>query len=211
MRTLSTFVQSDILGGTSQLPLERLRETIIGRNRTQDRIVSPEDAQYFCLPFDFVKKAYAEAFSYYLYVYVLPVNAPTPLSLSQINEIRDALEPKLLMGYSLTVADPVYVPVTLTLTVYLLPGYNKQGAQIIATKVIEDYLNPLKNGEFGEGVKRSKLTTLLLQSIQGAQNVVYDTLERSGYPDFPNDLAFLPSEVVDYPGSTITVQILGGI
>lgn len=210
VRTLNTFVQSDILGGTSQLPLEVLRETIIGRNRTQDRIVNPDDAQYFCNGFDFVKKVYAEAFSYYLYVYVLPVTGLN-LSPTQITQIHDALEPKLLMGYNLTVADPLYVPVTLSITVYLLPQYNKQGAQIIAQKVVEDYLNPLKNGQFGEGVKRSKLTNYLLQSISGAQNVTYDVLHRSGFPDSPQDLIFLGSEVVDYPNSTITINIQGGL
>lgn len=209
-RNLLSYTQFDMQGGNSIQPLEELRQTVIGKARHRNRVVTPEDAEYFCKELTFVHKVYAEAFLNYTYVYVLPIGGGL-LSPSQKSLVENKITPAILMGYNLTVSSPIYVPITMEIFVYLAPNVNKSGAQIMTAQILDEVLNPLKKGEFGEGVNRSKVISTILQRIRGSQNAVIPTLYRTGMPTTTvTDLIFLKQEVVDYDNSTITVNIIGG-
>lgn len=209
-RNLLSYTQFAMTGGNDLQPLEKLRQTVIGKARHQNRVVTPEDAQYFCNELTFVEKCIADVFLNYCYVYVLPTGGGN-ISPAQINLVEQKLEPALLMGYNLTVASAIFVPITMSIDIYLTPTTVRSGASILAQQTIEEILNPLKKGEFGQGVKRSSVISKILQRVKGSQNVVFQLLHRSGYPAPPDDLSFIKSELVDWDNSTININLIGGI
>ena len=209
-RNLLSFVQYEMQGGTDMLPLETLREVVIGKQRTQNRVVTPEDAEYFAKELSFVSKVYADVFLNMLYVYVLPTSGGS-LSESQKELVENKITPYLIMGQNLVVSDVIYVPITLSVDIYLLPKTIKAGAYTTASKVIEEELNPMKLGSFGAGVNRAYLASKLLQKVNGAQNIVFTELRRSGMNTVANDLTFLKQEVVDIENTVININLIGGI
>lgn len=216
-RTLISYTQFAMTGGNDQMPMELLRHTVIGGARHQNRVVTPEDAEYLILgAMSFVLKVIADVFLNYTYVYVLPVGGGN-ISPSQKTLIENLLltgnegKPYLLMGYNLTVSSPIYVPLTMTIDIYLLPTTIRSGAQTMAQQAVDDFLNPLKNGEFGDGVNRAILSSKLLQRVRGSQNIVFPVLHRTGFPAVPSDITFIKQELVDIAGSTIIINLIGGI
>lgn len=210
VRNLLSFTQFAMAGGNDQAPMELLRQIVIGQARHQNRVVTPEDADYFCKQLSFVLKSYSDVFLNYLYVYILPQGGGN-ITPSQVTLVKNLLLPYLLMGYNITVASPIYVPITMDVDIYLLPNTIRSGANITALQTIDQYLNPLKNGEFGQGVNRSLLSSKILQQVRGSQNITFPTLYRSGVPALPNDLVFTHQELIDVAGSTINVNLIGGI
>tara|TARA_Y100000034_G_scaffold29728_1_gene36166 strand:+ start:41216 stop:42709 length:1494 start_codon:yes stop_codon:yes gene_type:complete len=209
-RNLESFEQFEMTGGNDLIGKERLRQLVIGEARTQNRVVTPEDAEYFAKKVSFVHKVHSEAILNYTYVYVLPTSGGT-LSQSQKDQVHSVISEQLLMGFNLTVESPIYVPITLSVDIYLLPTAIRSSSAIVASQVIDEYLNPLRDGEFGEGVNRSSLSARILQRIQKSSNVVFTTLHRSGTPEEPNDLDFINSELIDVENSTININLIGGI
>lgn len=210
-RTLTDFRQFVMTGGNDIWPLERLREQIIGYERSQNRIVTPEDVEHVCKSLTWVLKAYGEAFGNYIYAFVLP-SGGTTIDNSQKAEVTALIEPKLLMGYFVTVASATFTPITLEIDLYLLPKTSKLGANAVAASVIENYLNPQKGGEFGEGVKRSVLSGMILSSVTGSANVVFKKLYRTSEPTTDVvDFVATTSELIDWDNSDITINVIGGI
>ena len=125
-----------------------------------------------------MSKVYADVFLNMLYVYVLPTSGGN-LSESQKELVENKITPYLIMGQNLVVADVIYVPITLSVDIYLLPKTIKAGAYTTASKVIEEELNPMKLGDFGVGVNRAYLASKLLQKVNGVQNIVFTELRRS--------------------------------
>jgi len=209
-RNLLSYTQFAMAGGNDLQPMEELRQTVIGKARHQNRVVTPEDAEYFCKELSFVEKVFADVFLNYAYIYILP-SGGGDISPAQINLVEAKLLPNLLMGYNLTVGSPIYIPITISVDIYLAPNTIRGGANIIAQQTIEEFLNPLKNGEFGQGLRRSILINKILQRVRGSQNVTFPTLHRSGYPASPDDLIFIGQELVDYANSDVTINLIGGI
>jgi hypothetical protein len=209
-RNLLSYTQFAMVGGNDLQPLENLRQTVIGKARHQNRVVTPEDAEYFCKELTFVEKVFADVFLNYTYIYVLPSGGGN-ITPAQINLVEAKLLPNLLMGFNLTVGSPIYVPVTIDIDIYLAPNTIRSGANIVAQQTVEEFLNPLKKGEFGAGVNRSLLINKILQRVKGSQNVTFPTLHRSGTPQPPDDLVFIGQELVDFDNSTININLIGGI
>lgn len=209
-RNLLSYTQFAMTGGNDLMPMELLRQTVIGKARHQNRVVTPEDAEYFCKELSFVHKVFSDVFLNYIYVYILPTGGGN-ITPSQEALIENKLEPYLLMGYNLTVNSPIYVPITMEVNIYLLPTTIRSGANVMAEQGIDEFLNPLKGGEFGDGVNRSLLASRLLQRVTGSQNVTFPVLHRSGTPAPSEDLEFINQEVVDIANSTIIINLIGGI
>jgi hypothetical protein len=200
-------------GGNAQVDKEKLRQQIIGQSWGQNRVVVAEDATSVVNTLEFVKKSFSEAVGQFLYIYAYPDGggALSAMQITQIEDLINGTDTLLLMGYNLTVASPIYTPITLELTVYLLPTYSKLGAQTVAEEVIQDYLDPEKNGEFGQGVTRTVLAQNILNNVAGSQNVVFNVLYKGAVVESVNDLTFINQELVDWAGSSITVNIIGGV
>lgn len=210
-RTILQFRQFNATGGNDIWGLELLREQIIGRVRNQNRIVTPEDAATICKQLTWVLKTYATASSNYIYIFVLPKDGTT-LSVGQTSEIMDLVEPKLLMGYFPTVASAIFTPITIEIDLYLLPKTSKLGAHAVALSVTENYIDPQKGGEFGAGVNRSALISKILGAVQGSSNVVFKKLYRTSQPTLDIvDFVAIPSELIDFDNSDITINVIGGI
>ena len=210
-RTLLEFRQFQATGGNDIWPLERLREQVIGYPRRQNRIVTPEDAEQVCKQLSWVLKAYGTAESNYLYLYVLPVGGTT-LSNGQKTAVMELVEPYLLLGYFCTVSSAIFTPITLEIDLYLLPKTSKLGAHAVALSVIENYMNPQKGGEFGEGVKRSVLASKILSAVGGSSNVVFKVLHRTSQPSVDVvDFDAISSELIDWAGSDVQVNVIGGL
>lgn len=214
-RNLTSYTQYEIKGGNDLMPLEKLRQVVIGKARHQNRAVTPEDVRYLCSELSFVKKVSSDCILNYLYVYIMPT-AGGNISPSQKNLVEEKLEDMLLMGYNVTVTSPIYVPVVLEVDLYLLPKTIKNGAYVVAQQTINEYLDPMKNGEFGQGVNRSQLSLLLLQRVTGLQNVVYKKLYRGGLSSIPgmdlvSDVVFDEQEMVNMGTTSIVINMHGGI
>ena len=215
-RNLQGFTQFKMVGGNDRLPIETLRQTIIGKQRHQNRIVSPEDAKYISMELSFVKRVYSEAFLGFLYIYILPVGGGN-LTASQINLIREKLnatneeDRKLLLGFNLTVSSALFVPLKVVCNIYLLPSTIRSSALIRAEQTLQEILDPLKDGDFGDGFNRSKNSSKLLQRVTGSTNVIFSTLHRLGLPKDPDDITFIKRELVDWTNSEITINLIGGI
>lgn len=210
-RTLLEFRQFAATGGNDIWTLERLREQVISYPRRQNRIVTPEDAQNVCKTLSWVLKAYGTAESNYLYLFVLPQGGTT-IDNTQKAEVTALVEPVLLMGYYVTVSSAIFTPITLEIDLYLLPKTSKLGAHAVASSVVENYLNPQKGGEFGEGVKRSVLSGKILSAVNGSSNVVFKKLYRTSQPTTDVvDFEAIPSELIDWDNSDITINVIGGI
>jgi hypothetical protein len=116
------------------------------------------------------------------------------------------------MGYFPTVSSAIFTSITLEIDLYLLPKTSKLGAHAVALSVIENYLNPQKGGEFGEGVKRSILSSKILGAVGGAANVVFKLLHRTSQPTLDVvDFVSISSELIDWDNSNITVNTINGI
>lgn len=212
-RNLNSFTQFEMTGGNSQLGKELLRETVIGKARHQNRIVTPEDAEYFCKELEFVQQVSALSFNNYLYLYVLPTSGGD-IDASQKLAVENKVTPQLLLGYRKAVSSAIFVPITMKIDVYLLPNTVRAGALAVTEQTIDEYLDPLKKGKFGQGVKRSILGSNILRRVGGIQNVTFPVLFRGIYiisGDAPMDLDFLPQELIDLDGSDITINLIGGI
>lgn len=210
IRNLVSYTQYDISGGNDLMPMEKLRTTVIGKARHQNRVVTPEDAEYFCKELSFVEKVSAEVFLNYLYVYVLPVGGGN-VSPSQVTLVNTKLTPALLMGYNLTVASPIYVGVYIEIDLYLNNNTSRSGANQICSEVVNEYLDPLKKGTFGGGVKRATLTSEIIKRVKGSNNSVVKELYRVGSPAPVTDLFFIKREVVNMATSVIQINVIGGI
>lgn len=215
-RNLISFTQFNMVGGNDLLPKEILRQTVVGKQRHQNRVVTPEDAEYFCKELTFVKKVKTEAFLGFLFIYVLTTDA-SPLSPSQrtliMNKINSSNDDdrKLLLGYNMNALSPTFVPLKIEVDVYLSANTIKSSALIKAEQTMAEILDPLKNAEFGAGFNRSINASLMLQKITGSTNVVFTTVHRLGFPAPVNDIVFIRREITDYANSEITINIKGGI
>ena len=215
-RNLTSFTQFQMVEGNDMMPLETLRQVVVGKQRHQNRVVTPEDAEYFCKELSFVKKVKTEAFLGFLYIYVLTTDGQ-PLTPSQRNLVMNKInsnnddDRKLLLGYNMNALSPIFVPLKIEVDVYLSPNTIKSSALIKAKQTLREILDPLKNAEFGAGFNRSINASLMLQNITGSTNVVFTTVHRLGFPAVVNDISFIRREITDYANSDIIINIKGGI
>lgn len=216
IRVLLGFSQFEMAGGNDRLPLERLRSTVIGKQRHQNRVVTPEDVQYFCEELSFIRKVHAETFGNFVYIFALPIGGGE-LSPSQITAIKQKInspnqdDKKLMMGFNLKVSSAVFTPLKISANIYLLPSTIRSSAYIKADQILKEILDPLKEGDFGDGFNRSTISAKLLQRISGSTNVIFTELHRLGTPMAPNDINFIGREMVDLENSVITINLIGGI
>ena len=209
VRNLESFTQFEMTGGNDQASLETLRHIIIGKERTQNRVVIPKDVQDACRELSFVQDSYSEAVLFFSYVYILTTSGE-PITESQKQLVKDKIEPLLLDGFRLTVSPPLFVPITMEITIYLLPNVNRSGAAIIAQQIVDEFLSPLGDNSFGDGVNRSLLQSKILNRLTGSQNVIFNKLYRTALLTPVADLDFVKQELVDVENSVITINLEGG-
>lgn len=208
-RQILNFTQPETTGGTDLLTKEELRARVINYQKHQDRCVQLEDTKEIARELDFVHNVFAMTVSNYVFVFAV---TPTGLMSSlQEDALYDHLLPaKWLMNYGLMVANPPLQVITLELDIYVLSSTSQSAAQQEADEVVQDYLDYTRNADFGEGVKRGKLSNLILQKVTGSQNVVFTTLHKELIGSGVEDIEVLAQQMIDYSGSSITVNIVGG-
>ena len=218
-RNLVSFTQYPMLGGQNQLSMEELRQSVIGLTRAQGRIVSVDDVIAFCEQLSFVKRVTSYVTYGYLYVFVLPTAAtgygtsPT-LSPTQKTAINNVINPStdtpLLLGYNTTVDSPIYSAVVVAIDIYVQANTISSGALAQGQGIVNQYLDPQKDNDFGQGVKISSLTSLLLAGVTNSKNVIVTACYILGGSG-ASDIDFIKQQLVDFPNSSITINIIGGI
>jgi len=209
-RQILTFTQPEATGGTDLMELEDLRHYVINKQKNNDRMVTNPDVEDIVSELDFVKRVKSQNVSNYIFIYVV-TTAGTSLSPSQVTAIETHISDKILMGYSALISDPPSVQIYMEVEIYVLPSIQSASAEALADEIIKNYLMANRNGEFGEGVKRGKLGTLLLSGIVNSQNVVFTALnEGTTLSGSPNDISVEPNEVIDYTNSAIIISVIGG-
>lgn len=212
---VTSFVQGlPASGGANCLSLEQLRQRYIGFQRNLNRAVTDEDIETIAKELQWVHNAKSESIANYSFLYIVPVGTHIPTA-PQITEVENYFlspMPKLGMGRALLVGAAGFITVTLDIKVYILSGFSNSAAQTVTERVVQDYLDPNRYGKFGGGVVRSYLASLIIQSVQGCQNVDFDQCEDDANPTFPvvNDVFVNNSQLVDYSNSTITITVIGG-
>lgn len=209
-RQILNFTQNETTGGSNLLSKEDLRAQTINRQNHNDRTVNKLDVENIVRELDFVHNVHVDVVSNYIFIFVVPVSGV--LSPAQETAIENYLrDGRLLMGYGLSISYPPVVPITTIIDVYVLNDANAQISGEVAAEVVQDYLNPIRQAEFGEGLKRGTLASLILQRVQKSQNVVFTECVAGLVPNGnPQDVAVLANQMIDYNNSNITVNIIGG-
>jgi predicted phage baseplate assembly protein len=133
-----------------------------------------------------------------------PVGSETADS-ALVDEITVYLEPFRRMGYDLLVSPAVYVPIKLSITVCVLPNYQRAHVEaavlsVLGNGVLPDgslgYFNP-DNLTFSGGIYVSQLLASV-QAIPGVQNAMITELERFEISE--------PSPTVDQTGEELPIN-----
>lgn len=114
---------------------------------------------------------------------------------SLVSEITGYLSPFRRMGHDLLVGPAHYVPLTLTLTVCVLPDYLRGHVEravldVLSTRALPDgrlgFFHP-DNLSFGDGIYVSRLLAVV-QSVPGVMDVTINELERFEISEPGNDV-----------------------
>jgi hypothetical protein len=200
------------ISGTDLLALEVLRQRYIGFQRTLNRAVTNEDVATIAMELAWVKNAKSINISNLSFLFIAPVGSQTltPLQITEASDYFLVPTSKLGMGRSLLISDPNYVAVEITAVVYILNGFSNSGATVVANSTAQDYLNPQNFGQFGAGVNRSYLASLIIQNVDGAQNVDFTVCRVLGSGNPVGDVLVQNTQLIDWTNSVINITVVGG-
>jgi Baseplate J-like protein len=176
-------------GGIAPEPMEEVKLLAPGAFRTDlQRAVTPDDYVRLAERNPLVQRAAAQ-FSwtggwYEVVVAIDPVGTEDA-SPALLRQVREYLYRYRRIGHDVIVVPATYVPLNIKITVCVDPHYLRGHVKVALLALLGNGLLP--NGKrgffhpdnltFGQGIALSKLTALA-QSVQGVQNVTFDTFER---------------------------------
>jgi hypothetical protein len=140
---------------------------------------------------------------------VAPVNNPGSAASAAVKTaVTNYITPRMLIGTTLTVADPTYVGVDVTVTINVLPTYKRATVQTAVTNAI-NALFAYSAVDFGKQVSLSDV----YHAINTTEGVDYGTTSMLGRtPGTPGTAADVVMAANEIPiAGTVTVNATGGI
>ena len=156
------------LGGEDRESVESIRTNAPAARVASSRAVTTEDYANLALRVPGVSKAEATASSWNAIVLYVAPEAGSVLTDSQKEAVLNFLDPRKMIGASVQLADPTYVPVVVTLHVQVLDGFRQAAIEQLVRDAIRD-LFAFDNTSFGQNVSLS----LLYHTLQGTTGVDY--------------------------------------
>jgi hypothetical protein len=141
------------------------------------------------------------------YTFLESLDKPPDPSVGFVKAICDHLNKHRLLGTEIKVMGPLYVKVSVTLTVVASKGFNEESLRAKIIEAINNFLHPVKGGENGKGwiigrnVYRSEIYKLIEEKIEGVECVVGVSLSGDNGSTIKDGNLILPSKTATiYPG-----------
>jgi len=129
-------------GGSDPDSIERIRSLAIRVPRLQNRLASLDDIKSFAESYDGVARANVIPHINYPIVQIIPEGGGNP-TLSLRNEVKGAIDERIVVGYKVGVVNPSYKGITLTVDLTIDPNYDSSTIQSYATTQLSNMLNPI--------------------------------------------------------------------
>ena len=198
------------VGGSDPESIESIRKNAPRSLTAITRAVTVEDFAALSRRVTGVGKAKATATSpTAVTVRIAPVNAPGSNASAAVKAaVANYLEPRKMIGTTVTIADPVYVEVDVTADIVVMPTYRRDAvrqAVINNLTLVFDY-NAV---DFGGRVTMSRV----YRAINETEGVDYGTVSMlDNAPGVPGTAADVPMNADEIPVvGTVTVNATGGI
>lgn len=193
-------------GGRNAESAAAIRDAIPRSLSALQRAVTLDDYAALAVGVPGVAKAAAEATVWNsVIVYIAPVGGGAP-SANLTTQVETYLEPRRLIGVTVTVDEPTYVPVDLTATVDVHDEYVRSAVEVDVAKAV-DALFAFDNVGFGKDVYLSDVYRALA-SVEGVKRVDITKLDTSGGSD-AEDVTIAANEIAK--AGTVTLGMTGGI
>ncbi|HET7110119.1 MAG TPA: putative baseplate assembly protein [Gemmatimonadales bacterium] len=189
------------MNGSDPESLESIRQNAPRSLTAVNRAVTTDDYAALARRVMGVGKALAEATSSTaVTVRIAPVNAPGSVASAAVKTaVTNYLEPRKMIGVTVTIGDPVYVPVDIEVDIQVLPTYRRQTVQdavLRSLSAIFDYYAV----DFGKRITLSRI----YRAIYETEGVDYGTVSLPAA-----DVVMTTTQIPT--AGTITVNATGGI
>lgn len=216
-------------GGTDPEDLESIRASAAQAYRTTNRAVTLEDYQNIALKVATCGKASAQSsVPGTVLVAVAPYRnsgtaeerpgfnynsgtstwSPSAELTTLKSDVAELLAANALAGTTVTVTNPVYTYLGITVTVTALPAVRASDAEVIVKQAILDRFDYAR-ATFGASVYVTDLIALI-SSLGVSSGVTVNVLKRVGGADTATDLAAADDEILLLLISNLTVNVTGG-
>lgn len=195
-------------GGADAETLDEIRDNAPRSLTTIDRAVTLDDYANLTLKVQGVAKAKAQAQVYTnINLYIAPSSGSTnPVADANLKQkVQDYLSTRKMINATVTILDPTYVPINVTVAVNVLPQFNRETIRLDVEKSIRSVL-AYNNVAFGQRVTLSEMYKAI-NGVTGVDYAVVSVLSRTatGLADVQLADNEIPS------AGTITVTATGGI
>jgi len=129
-------------GGNDPDSLERIRSLAIRIPRLNNRLASLEDIKNFAESIDGVARANVIPHINYPIIQIIPEGGGNP-TITLKNEVKAAVDERIVVGYKVGVIDPLYKGITLAIEVTIDPNYDSGVIQTYASAQLNNMLNPI--------------------------------------------------------------------
>lgn len=175
---------SDGTDGTEKEALPSIRVLAPASLKTMDRCVTVDDFETETLEVSGVQQANAKEYGGFVRISIIPSGGGLPSETLKRNVFL-ALKSKKMLGTQFVVVDPLYIPIDITVSVAIEPGFIQSVIQGKVVAVINQYLDYSQRDSegayfqsFGRDVFLSTLYRLI-DSIAGVSNSSITLLKKA--------------------------------
>lgn len=189
-------------GGGDPESTERLRENIPASLRTLNRAVTIKDYGALAVTQPGVALANARSSVYTnVQVAIAPEGGGLPTTALKTS-VQGFLQDRCPAGTTVTVIDPTYVPVNLTLEVAVRPAYRQATVEVDVRRLLQALFSPA-NVQFGDLLTLGDIAGLL-QSVPGVNFVTVSVLAKSPTTTGVSNIQCSPVEILSQGTTTLT-------
>ena len=196
-------------GGVDPESIDSIRYNAVRLPRTNSRLVSINDIEAYGDSYTGVKRTKAYPNFTSPLVYIIPDGGGLPSS-SLKSDLQIQMNDIIVLGNFITVLDPNFVTVNLTVNIVINPSYVRSTVESNAQTALENLLDPLEqdsNGswkrEFGEPLKVSEVVSAAI-SVNGVMAVEIQNPTPTVGSDILVDCN--DDEIINLSGSTVTIN-----
>ena len=179
-----------------------------GSIRAIERAVTPEDFEPLAEQVPGVLHAKATAAVYTsINLYVVPTGGGTPTPALE-EDIEEFFSTRMLIGTDITVLDPIYVQVNVSLNLFVLPTFLSQETEDRVDDALTEFFS-LENMDLGKTINVSDIYRII-HEVQGVDYVEVTLVARiDAAQSGTGPEIFLVNEVPTK--GTVTITTIGGI
>ncbi len=170
--------------GTDKEALPSIRISAPASLKTMDRCVTVDDFETETLEVPGVQQAQAREYGGFVRIAIIPSGGGLPTETLK-RSVFSSLKTKKMLGTQFAIADPIFVPISVTVTVAAMPGFKNSDVQSRVLAVINQYLDYTQKDSSGVFIqsfgKDVFLSTLyrLVDSVDGVNNSSITLLKRT--------------------------------